>query len=77
MARIDLPDAPAIRFAETYGAPYYGCIEPDDDEPIFCPVCGCKDPEEFITDSDGIEVIGCDVCTKRQDTWEWYRNHRK
>lgn len=65
----DLPDAPWIREAELYGAPGY------DDEPIYCPVCGAEDPEDFII-ADG-DVIGCECCTKRVNAWDYIIDRKR
>ena len=66
---IDLPDAPWIREAELYGDP--------ERETIYCPVCGAEDPEEFYTDSFGIEVIGCECCMKRVNAYDWYIDNKR
>ena len=60
----DLPDAPWIREAETWG--------PDCAEEIHysCPVCGADEPEDFFFDSSG-EICGCDRCLKRRDAYEY------
>lgn len=69
-ANMDVPDAPWVRMAETYGAPYYGSTEPEEDIHFVCPVCGAEDPEDFVVDRDG-DVIGCDCCCRRKDAYEF------
>ncbi len=56
----EIPDAPWIREAETYGPP--------DSEPLpLCPVCG-EECETFYTDPEGT-VLGCEHCVRAQDSW--------
>lgn len=64
-----IPDAPWIREAETYGVPPYD--EPD----TRCPVCG-QDCETIYTDQAG-NALGCDMCILRCDAAEWNDEQRR
>ena len=66
----DLPDAPWIREAEMYGYPPYD----EGPEPV-CPICG-KECETIYLDKDG-EEVGCDVCIRTKDAWEWADEHKE
>ena len=70
MSCMDLPDAPWIREAETYGMP-----EPEDVN-YYCPVCGAEQPEDFYFDRDG-DICGCCDCMKRRDAYEYVIEHRE
>ena len=65
---VDIPDAPWVREAETFGVG-------EDMEDIYCPVCGSENPEDFYFDRDG-DICGCDACMKRRDAWEWHCEQR-
>lgn len=69
-AYVEVPDAPWIREAETYGLPDVGEIE------FSCPVCGSEQPEDFVFDRRG-DIIGCSCCTHRKDAYEWTLEHRE
>lgn len=62
-----LQDAPWIRNAEMYGADDPG---PDPK----CPVCG-EECETIFLDREG-DPFGCEWCTGRVDSREWYDEHR-
>lgn len=65
---INIPDAPWIREAETYGAPGM------QDEDVYCPVCGAENPDYlYIIDGD---CQGCECCVKRVDAYEWIMKRR-
>lgn len=57
----DLPDAPWIVEAETWGMP--------EAKPVFCPVCNAEDPGWFYFTRNvagGMrDVIGCSECVDR------------
>lgn len=61
-----IPDAPWIREAETYGV---GA------DPVYCPICG-EECETIYADLNG-EVFGCDQCIMKQDAWEWAEEQRE
>lgn len=66
---IDLPDDPAIRNAELYGAPGYA-----PDIKYRCPCCGADEPESFVIDMYET-IVGCSECTKTRDAYEWASEH--
>lgn len=72
---INLPDAPWIRDAERYGAPYIGQTEVAEDIEYSCPVCGADEPEDFAFDKDG-DVIGCSCCCHFRDAYEYMAQKR-
>lgn len=61
-----IPDAPWIREAEMNGVDY----EPQPK----CPVCG-EECETIYLDREG-DPCGCEWCTSKVDSWEWYDEHR-
>ena len=63
----DIPDAPYIREAETYGMPPYGDV-PD---PV-CPVCRRECVTIYALQG---EAVGCDECLEPWDASEWYERH--
>ena len=56
---IEIPDAPWIREAETYGMPDY------DWTPV-CPLCGTRDVREAYYTPDGV-LVACDACRDQLD----------
>lgn len=66
---INLPDAPWIRMAEMYGTD-----EPDD-EPVYCPMCGCE-CETIYTDPDG-DAVGCECCLCKRDAYDWQADRKR
>ncbi len=61
----NLPDAPWIREAETFGMP--------ESKVCRCPICGEEWPEYFFT--AGLEVLGCSECVERNDSEDWAYDH--
>lgn len=65
---LQVPDAPWIREAETYGYP-----ASDDPDPV-CPVCGKECEDLYLAGGD---VIGCENCLERVDAADWLYDHRE
>lgn len=61
-ANMDIPDAPWIRDAETYGMP--------EAEDVSCPVCYAENPEWIMTDAC-YEEICCSECAEQVDAWDY------
>lgn len=59
----EIPDAPWIRHAETYGV--------DDPDPVYCPICG-EECETVYADKDGT-VFACNNCLTEQDAGDWWQ----
>ena len=74
-AYADIPDAPWIRMAETYGAPYIGESNPPEYHVIKCPVCGAEEPT-WLFEVDG-DVIGCTECVRKVDPEDWYSDRQR
>lgn len=62
-----IPDAPYIREAETYGMPPYEMVE--------CPCCG-EECETVYADQYG-NVFACNKCLMEQDALEWQREQKE
>lgn len=60
----EVPDAPWIREAETFGIPDAEEIE------YSCPVCGEEQPEDFVFDRNG-DIVGCSCCCRFRDAYEY------
>lgn len=58
---IDIPDSPDIRDAEINGMP--------ESEAPRCPVCGSDESDYFYISGD--EIVGCDVCIKKIEVWDY------
>lgn len=65
----NIPDAPWIVDAETNGVGYA--------PPIYCPVCGREDPDDLYIDDTSNDVVGCNLCVKTVDAWEWLQDHKE
>lgn len=63
-----IADAPWIRNAEMYGV--------DDGPVIECPICGSEHCEEIVLDEND-NVLGCNLCTRTKDAYEWYMDLRE
>ena len=61
-----IPDAPWIREAETYGYP-------PDYSPILCPECGEECDVIYMDDNNN--VLGCDQCIRAVDADTWRQNY--
>jgi hypothetical protein len=66
---MDLPDAPWIREAETYGPPM------EEEISYSCPVCGADEPEDFVFDRSG-DIVGCNCCCHFRDAYEYMAQKR-
>lgn len=56
-----IPDAPYIREAETFGMP--------EGDNVYCPICGEENPEYFFVQAG--EVLGCSCCISREDPFDY------
>ena len=70
----DLPDAPWIREAETYGMPPY------DPEPK-CPIC-YSECETLFRQYNGTtrtkgDVLGCEHCVTTENAWDYRAEHEE
>ena len=64
-----IPDAPNIREAETFGYPPYNT------DPVYCPICG-KECDTIYLDKHG-DVFGCEMCIDTMESWDWKDQQRE
>ena len=62
-----IPDAPWIREAEQDGYPPWDAVK--------CPICG-EECETIFRDISG-NVVGCEQCLTKQDSYEWAEEEKE
>lgn len=51
-------------------APWVGNAPCEEERTEYCPCCN-KECEEYYISKDTGEIVGCEHCLKRIDSWEW------
>lgn len=62
-----IPDAPRIREAERDGYPSW--------DSVICPICD-EECETIYRDISG-NVVGCEQCLTKQDSYEWAEEEKE